>query len=648
LPVRHVLRQTGNAMKKRWMLIVGLLLATPYVLQAAAKDESKKPAKIKFDTKRGLYSAPVEVKISSDAAEAKIYFTTNGSLPSPGSGSPYTGTVPVNTTTILRAAGFKDGKLVTEVETHTLIYPADVLKQTGAGFPRTWGMNNRQPVPADYEMDSEVVTNAAYRDALVAGLKSIPSLSLVVGTDDLFGPARGIYSNPTQSGDDWERVASMEFIRPDGSKGAQADCGIRIQGGWNRRPEESPKHAFRLTFRKKYGAGKLKHELFSEAGAEEFDQLILRAGCNNSWLHWSGEERRHGDYIRDQWMRDSHAAMNHPGARGQFVHLYLNGLYWGLYNLTERPNEDFAAQHFGGVAKDYDCRNSDNIVEGDDTAWKRMFALANAGLAGDKEFQAIQDLLDVPAFIDLMILNLYAANADWDHASNWYAARRRNPPGKYQFFVWDGERTLENAEASTLKFDDDQSPPRLFHKLRENAEFRMQFADRVQRHLLNDGALTPRRAADRFQAWANRIDTAIVAESARWGDYRRDAHPYKVGPYLLYTRDEHWRPEIERVLHQFLPRRTDVVLGQFRDVGLYPKTGAPTGQIKDGKLEFDAPSATIFYTLDGSDPRSTGGKPSPSARKYEQSALLPGSVGVKARAVSGAPESGEWSALVEF
>jgi len=49
----------------------------------------------------------------------------------------------------------------------------------------------------------------------------------------------------------------------------------------------------------------------------------------------------------------------------------------------------------------------------------------------------------VRELIDFLIANFYGANADWDRASNWYAARRRNPPGKYQFFIWDGERTLE-------------------------------------------------------------------------------------------------------------------------------------------------------------------------------------------------------------
>ena len=558
-------------MKLLRLLLAFLVLSGAASAPAATKEKATKLAKIKFSTKRGLHDAPFDLNLTSDAAAAKIFFTTNGALPTPKSGNPYSNSIRISTTTTIRAAGFENEQLVTEIDTHTFLFITDVQKQTGAGAPRTWGTNAGKDVIADYEMDPEIVGHPAYRDVLPDALRALPSLSLVLDSGDLFDPARGIYANPMQSGDEWERATSVEFIQPDGAKGFQIDCGLRIQGGWNRRPEESPKHAFRLAFRKKHGAGKLKFPLFASPGAEEFDGLILRAGCNNSWLHWSGAERKQGDYLRDQWMRESYAAMGHPSARGMFVHLYLNGLYWGVYNVAERPDENFAAEHLGGKAKDIDARNSDKILSGDDVAWKELFKVANAGLHENAAYETAQRLLDVPTFIDFIILNLYGANGDWDRASNWYAARRRSPDGKFVFFVWDGERTLEDVQANVLKFDDDFSPPRLFHKLRENAAFRRLFADHAQRLLNGDGVLTPKPAAERFQSWSARLDKAIVAESARWGDYRRDAHPYKTGSYELYTRDDHWRPEIQRLLKDYFPKRTDAFLKQLREAGLYPE-----------------------------------------------------------------------------
>jgi hypothetical protein len=177
-----------------------------------------------------------------------------------------------------------------------------------------------------------------------------------------------------------------------------------------------------------------------------------------------------------------------------------------------------------------------------------------------------------------MIVNYYGANADWDRASNWYAGRRRDPPGRYQFIVWDGERTLEQVTDDRMDFDDDQSPSRLFHKLEESEEFRALLVERIRRHCHGEGALTPQRAADRFRKLADNLDLAIVAESARWGSYRNDFHRYKEGPYERYTRDEHWRPEIQRLLNIYFPQRTEVFLQILERRGLGAPSADPTAR----------------------------------------------------------------------
>ena len=470
----------------------------------------------------------------------------------------------------VNAPVFGEGDVVGASETHTYLFPKQIVRQTGAGFPAFWGQTNGRPVQASYEMNQEIVNDPKYRDMLESGLKSIPSVSVVMDKEDLFGSALGIYANPQQSGISWERACSIELIYADGRPGFQIDCGIRVQGGWNRRPEESPKHALRLVFNERYGQTRLRFPVFGENGGREFETLILRAGCNNTWLHWSGEERLRGDYIRDQWIRDTMGAMGHATARGLFVHLYLNGLYWGLYDLSERPSAPFVAAHFGGSPKDYDSRNGDHILQGSDAAWKNLMRVANAGVRSSRRYEVIETLLDVPEFIDYMLVNLYGANADWDRSSNWYAARRRKPPGQFQFFIWDAERTLESVDANIIDYDDDESPPRLFQKLRQNPEFRLAFAEHVQKQLFGNGALAPEAAGERFRGLARQIDQAIVLESARWGAYRRDVHPYKTGPFELYTRDDHWRPEINRLLRDYFPRRGAELLKQLQHAGLYP------------------------------------------------------------------------------
>jgi len=525
-------------------------------------------ATLEWSHPSGLYEQPFELSIRCTEPGMELRVTTNGSSPVLSSeklGAPRT----VAATTVIRVGAYRNGKVSGPAETRTFIFPAQVAEQTGAAFPAVWGTNQGRAVPASYAMTRQIVDRPEYRREIVPALRALPALSIVMEPEELFGAEKGIYIHPQETGPDSERVAALELILPGRAQAVRAECGIRVQGGWNRRPEESPKHSFRLLFRKKYGSASFRFPLFERPGAAEVENLILRGGNNNSWLHWSGEERKRADLIRDQWMRETLAEMGRASARGAFVHLYLNGLYWGLYNVCERPDAHFAAAQFGGKARDYDSRNADKILEGDGAAWKRLFELANGGLGTTERFNLISELIDLPEFCDYMLVNLYGANADWDRSSNWYAARKRTPAGRFHFFIWDGERTLEKVQDNRIDFADDVSPPGLFQKLRANRDFRVAFAERAKIHLSAEGALSPAKAAKRFQFWASRLDQAMVAESARWGAYRREVHPYKTGPYEVYTRNEHWRPEVERLLSSYFPQRTEVFREQLRAAGLF-------------------------------------------------------------------------------
>lgn len=524
------------------------------------------PVKVSLDG--ALLDHPTHVTISTRTPGARIHYTTDGTVPTETNGELCHGSIPIRHTTVLKVAAFLPGFAPTEVLTRSFLFPNDVPAQTGEGFPTFWGFTNGQPVVADYRLSRTITENPAYKKDLIAGLRAIPTISIVAAVSNLFDPTTGIYANPTRSGSAWERMASLEFIPADGRSGFQIDCGVRIQGGWNRRPEECPKHSLRVVFKRQYGATHLEFPLFGKTAPTRFETLVLRGGCNNTWLHWSGAERHRGDYIRDEWLRETAGAMGILSARGFFVHLYLNGLYWGVYNLTERPDASLAAAVNGGTPTDYDSRNADKILSGDAKTWNAMFALANRGLADDATYRAISELLDLTAFSDYMLINYYGANADWDRSSNWYATRRRNPPGKFQFYVWDGERTLEDPSDDTMDFDDDLSPSRLFHKLMENAAYRKLFAARARLHCSPGGALDPKVASARFTTLSKSISDAIVAESAKWGSYRHDVHQYKTGPYERYTRNEHWSPEIERLLKEYFPRRTKEFTAQLQKRGI--------------------------------------------------------------------------------
>lgn len=578
-----------------------------------------------FNIDRGFFDAPIDVVITSPTPGATLIVTTNSTNPSLTNGLVFApsatnislvATVRVSTTTILRAAAFKAGFQPAKIDTHTYLFLADVIRQPNnpPGFPATWN-----GFPADYQMDPEVVTNAAYAGEIIADLRTIPTMSIVVHQPDLFGTPNGIYTFSDQVGDAWERAASVELIQPDGSTGFQENCGVRLWGtGW-RPHSSSPKHALQLKFKAEYGAARLRYPLFPDATVVEFDNIVLRAQGSRSWSDFRQPDITQSQYIHDAWARDTAAAMQKADGRATYVHLYLNGLYWGLYNPVEKTDDGWADAQYGGGKTNYDVitrRGVPEVDAGDLTAWNQMMAIVNAGLATPEQYALVQQYLDVDDVIDYMMLHQYASNHDGPLstiANNMRAIRRRVPAGPFRFHVWDMEYTFWYPQEYNLAFDLDQCPARIFQRLRANPEFRLRFADHAHRHLSNHGALTPGPAAARWRARADEILGAVVGESARWGDVRR-ATPY--------TRNVEWTNELKRLLNEYFPARTDILLNQYKSAGLYPNIVAPGFSLPGGDmppgslLAIDAPAGTVYYTLDGSDPRVSGGGISPNALAY--------------------------------
>ncbi|HZN64859.1 MAG TPA: FN3 associated domain-containing protein, partial [Tepidisphaeraceae bacterium] len=604
----------------------------------------------RFSRDRGFYDEPFDVTITTDTPGAEIRYTTDGSTPTATGGILYTGPVRVDTTTVLRAAAFKAGNIPSNVDTQTYLFLNDVIRQTNSppsGFPEVGAPGMHW----DYEMDPLVVDDPAYSSTIINDLKSIPSLSLVMDPDDLFG-SRGIYTNPGGSGIQWERAGSSELIIPtptgNGRTGFQVDSGVRIYGGVSRSTSYA-KHTFRLIFRGRYGASKLKYDWFDGTPEEdvvdatdEFDTIILRGNFNKSWPFWVEHERQKAQYIHDQFISASQLAMGRPSIHGTYVHLYVNGVYWGLYNPVERPAADFAASYNGGEKEQYDALNSSEPVDGTKDAWNTLMGIANGGLSSSAAYANIRQYLDVDNLIDYMIVNFYGGNIDWDD-HNWYAARKREPGAGYQFYSWDAERTLEDPFYNRTGVNQNDKPSRLYAQLRQNAEFRLLFADHVHEHFFNGGVLTPEKAAARYMELAAIIDRAIVGESARWGDRQRPGQPY--------TRDNEWMTEQNRLLNEYFPVRTEEVLNQLRAINLYPSVAAPVfsqhgGMISQGfTLTMTRPggSGDIYYTVDGSDPRLPGGGLSTSAIRYTGPVSLSQTTTVRARVRSGTT----WSALTK-
>jgi hypothetical protein len=629
-----------------------------------------------FSVDRGFYDAPFTLTLSCPTPGATLAYTLNGSAPGPNNGTqvaapdaatPPAATLEITGTTIVRARAWKAGLGSTNVDTQTYIFPAQVLTQNGplpsmgltASMTFNWGATGgdlRSPAGPDWAVDEAVVNHATAANRLtLEDLKSLPVVSVVTDWVAAFGPQsiaagsnpppvdqRGFYvgSGVGVANEGADRVCSIELLNPLGdpaqpnprrefpsgpwiNRGFQADGNVHVFGGTSQNRWKSYKLSMRVKTEED-----VDFPLYGDEGAASQDLFIMDARLNQTWLHPDGGQRTRGDYVRDHVVADLNKALGGHAPHSRPVHYFLNGLYWGLYILHEKPDEKFMADYRGGTQDDWDIfKHSgkhgtdggtffNNVIgsalidpakplgSSSDSQFLNCTTLKNyeelmdllgigrvspnpaPDLTQQAAFEAVAAKLDITDFIHYVLLNAVAANTDWPH-KNYYASFPRHlPDGKWRFHSWDAEHvfkdTGDNIFTSGNWTGDDGGAGAITRKLALNPEFRLRFADAAHRHLFNNGVLSLAGLRAAFNRRFAEIEPAGVrGESARWGDNRVDATPY------TYTGA--WTTEKNRILNTVLPGRAGLgaspsttALNQLRNfrVGttpfpLYPATAAP-------------------------------------------------------------------------
>ena len=626
-----------------------------------------------FSSSRGFYTSPIDITLALPGGEGSIYYTTDGTRPTNTTGTLYSTPIHITTTTPLSAVTINSAGLSSEVITNTYIYLGDVVKQPAApaGYPTDWKQAaSSTTIKADYEMDPEVCNSADYKSLMETSLKSIPTVAIVTNKGYIFSDVNnstigGIYiytGKPSGIGVDWVRPTSAEYFDPSSGKQFQINCELKLHGGNSRNPGNCPKHGFELGFKSAYGPSKLNFDVFEEKkSTKEFNSLILRGGYNYTWVKNAAAQQVMGQYIQDSWAKTTQLDMGYPSGHERFVHLYINGLYWGMYNLTEQYDEDYMESYLGGDKTQYDVIKEQQTVTptaGTMVAWSSLLSqVQTSNIATNANYQKIlgrnadgtvnasySNLLDVDNYIDYMLINYYLGNQDWDK-NNWTVGRNfvTNTEG-FKFFCWDAETTMTGIGINLVSTSATSGNPTAFMQyLKKNPDFLVTMADHIQKQMINEGgALTPKVVAERYNKLADEIDLAIIDESARWGDWYNNTGPY--------TKNGHWLPRKASLLSTYFPYRTDTVIKQLRSAGLFTTIQAPTFTNNGGtitsaiNLGMSTNTGTIYYTIDGSDPRtSITGTVATTAKLYSTSFNVGSSITVKARSKT----STEWSPITE-
>ncbi len=661
-----------------------------------------------FLPKRGVYTTPQSVTITSATPGATIRYTTDGSEPTATTGTVYTGPIPVAATSTIRAAAFKANYDPTNIDTHTYLFFDDIVTQNTAGSPPPgWPSVARaeaeqySPVGNgqwfNYGMDPAIIdhTNPAIggRPQVKAALQALPSVFITTTLPNLTDPGTGIYTHAYEDGQVWERPASIEMLNdpatPEG--GFQKNCGLRIRGGYSR-SETNPKHAFRILFTSDYGSGSLNYPIYpnDDFAAQSFAKFDIQTAQNYSWSFGGDGSNL---FLRELWCRDAQLATGHPSTHGRFVHLYLNGQYWGMYQIEERAEANFGESYGGGDKNDYDVVKVEtslgyqiNPTAGDLNAYQDLFTKGRAcywmnrdldpaaGHAAHAYTQTEKNaafwrlmgrqtdgvtpspadpvLLDLDGLIDYMLVIFFTGNADSPLTggakipNNYYGLRNKLDQRGFFFVQHDGEHsTNTGAGDRTGPFYSTTPPPSgfsgtfigydtanlndawehyadtfnyynpqfLHQDLLPSVEYRKRFADRVQKHMIAPGgALTKAQNKARATARAATVESAIIAESARWGDSKLPTSPLTAA---------NWRAARDAFLAWFDTRNATVIT-QLKADSLFPTVDAPSFRQNGGTLAtaadatFIAGGPTIYYTVDVTDPRLQNDAISPSARVF--------------------------------
>ena len=401
---------------------------------------------IEFSLDSGFYEYPMPLNITCDVDGAKIYYTTDGSIPDE-TDTLYEGTITLMWTTE------KDDPM---------------SKITGITLGETWVP--QQDFPSAHIIRAVAIMPEGTRSPVVSGTYFIgydrqelygetALMLLAIDPSHLFDYETGIYvtgkhydewvkaqteafeawqgkGNYTQRGDDWERPVTVTYL-PAGGEGFTQDMGVRIKGGASR---GSSQKSQRLIARDDYGEKNVKYELFPDNLKEEDGKVVKK--YKSFTLRNGGNDCDFGK-IRDPFIQRLADGMRFDTAANMPVIAFINGEYWGLYTLNEEYTDNYVDYHYG--------INNDNVItvkvgevddgeEEDIQLFDEMLNyIAYNDMADPAKYEKAAAMLDMGSFADYCALQFYIGNEDGPFQNNNWQMWRVREPGEDESPSADGE-----------------------------------------------------------------------------------------------------------------------------------------------------------------------------------------------------------------
>lgn len=279
--------------------------------------------------------------------------------------------------------------------------------------------------------------------------------------------------NYTQKGKDWERPVLLEII--DGDDTLLQPAGIRIKGDASR---VFPQRSFNIYFRERYGSDRLNYELLP--GIASFRSFSLRNGGNDAVFL----------KFKDAWLQELLSPLNFTVQASRPALVYINGEYWGIYDLQEKYSAASLKEHYG--VEDVLIVKEGELDEGEDeSAYNELLSFAGKDLSDPVVWQQFQETVDTVSMADYFAAEIYIGNADWKLDRNfslWRTVERGDgySDGRWRFLLYDTEfsSSLYGKAETAASFDHYRRALQefpFFAAAMRNEEFRELFRESLYR-----------------------------------------------------------------------------------------------------------------------------------------------------------------------
>ena len=372
-----------------------------------------------FSVAGGLYSSNVTVGIDVPAG-TKVYYTLDGSVPTLDKGTLYTGPFELTNTAAVRARAFETGK-----------QPSNIISAT----------------------------------YVLKTFFTMPVVCLVTDPDNLWNGQTGIFA--AGDGVDLLQYEKIPFKNPKPVYTLMKEQKVRVSahaemfeqtgetvfsqgvqfGIMGQFSLDMPQKTIKVMAKARYGSKYVEGKLFPDREYTQYRNFVLRNSGNDCVC------TRMLDGVQSRLVDQIDTTVIHQAWRPVIV--YINGRYWGHYNLRERVDEYFVAQHEGldlSQAKTIDVLESNGtkktqVNNGSNAEWKEFIAKVKTLSPGRNpdDLQYILDRVDVDNYFDYVIFESFFANTDTGNIRYY-----KVPGGKWRWIMYDMDYGLYNYAANGI------------------------------------------------------------------------------------------------------------------------------------------------------------------------------------------------------